>query len=560
MCLATYLAILGAQRSTNAQIPSYSCTAPFAHTHQCDRFATCIDMKLSARSILVLLASLPLLVLGLSTSSAPSTLPDRSPSWSDLTSQILETPTGTKLAHEAHLRSQGLGPPHVDATLRLFESTTAEDDVRVTLYRDSAAWCPYCQKVWICLEEKRIPYKCKTVPLNAYGDKPAWYTRLVDGGTLPAIELDGEVITESLDIIRLLDDTFPEHGSRMLHDADINTTGDESSNVVESLLQLEQELQSAWFSLVFYPVEGDALVKARENFHVTLKKVDDALGSTSGPWFLDTSTSPSIVDIQYISHMERIIASALYWKGIRVRCTGRFPYLDKWLDAFEERPLYIATKSDLYTLVMAMPSQNGPGYSIDEAKDVSSRIFGLDGAWSLPLNYDRMHECILGDEEAHRHEAAYALATKHAAVATFAMRGAGEPGRPSFHAELADPYAEPSEDYSIPVDICLRHITAALLDGTDSAKAADAAEDLAGRAGDGTLREYWDEYTDNDDRVYWWNEITGDITYAAPTKQLDTCLEYFRDRVGVPRDMGAGAAMQLRAHLNWAIDLLNREA
>ena len=37
---------------------------------------------------------------------------------------------------------------------------------------------------------------------------------------------------------------------------------------------------------------------------------------------------------------------------------------------------------------------------------------------------------------------------------------------------------------------------------------------------------------------------------------LASCLAYLRDRVGVPRDMGQAAAMQFRAHLNWAIELL----
>jgi len=386
---------------------------------------------------------------GLSTSAVPN-LTDRAPTWSDLTSRILQTPTGTKLAEEANLRSRGLGPPHVDATLRLFDSTAAtEEDVRVTFYRDAAGWCPYCQKVWVYLEEKRVPYKCRTVPLNAYGDKPAWYTRLVDGGALPAIELDGKVITESLDIIRLLEDQFPDFGPKMVPDDGYETTGEMA---IDSLFRLEKELQSAWFSLVFYPVKDDALVKARDDFLDKLTQVDHALGSTSGPWFLDSSASPSVVDIQYISHMERIIASVLYWKGMEIRGTGQYPNLDKWLDAFEERQSYTATKSDSYTLCMGIPSQNGPGFFIDGARNVSSHISGLNGAWSLPLDYKFFQESIARDEEEHRHEAAYSLATKHAAVTAFAARGAGEPGRPSFHAELADPYAEPNEDYVLPVE------------------------------------------------------------------------------------------------------------
>ncbi len=45
--------------------------------------------------------------------------------------------------------------------------------------RDSAAWCPYCQKVWLQLEEKQIPYAIEKINMRCYGDKPAAYTAKV---------------------------------------------------------------------------------------------------------------------------------------------------------------------------------------------------------------------------------------------------------------------------------------------------------------------------------------------------------------------------------------------
>lgn len=66
-----------------------------------------------------------------------------------------------------------MGRRHIDTALRLFGRP--ESDIRVTLYRDTAGWCPYCQKVWMLFEEKRIPYRTVKINMRSYGDKPAWF-------------------------------------------------------------------------------------------------------------------------------------------------------------------------------------------------------------------------------------------------------------------------------------------------------------------------------------------------------------------------------------------------
>ncbi|MEM9157273.1 MAG: glutathione S-transferase N-terminal domain-containing protein, partial [Cyanobacteria bacterium P01_F01_bin.33] len=87
------------------------------------------------------------------------------------------------------------GPTNAQSCLRLFGQP--ESEIRVTLYRDNHAWCPYCQKVWLWLEEKQVPYRIKKVTMFCYGQKERWYKRLVPSGMLPALELDGRIITES---------------------------------------------------------------------------------------------------------------------------------------------------------------------------------------------------------------------------------------------------------------------------------------------------------------------------------------------------------------------------
>ena len=75
------------------------------------------------------------------------------------------------------------GPTNAQAGLRLFGHP--EDAVRVTLFRDHHAWCPYCQKVWLWLEFRRIPYRIRKVTMFCYGEKERWYKQVVPSGMPP---------------------------------------------------------------------------------------------------------------------------------------------------------------------------------------------------------------------------------------------------------------------------------------------------------------------------------------------------------------------------------------
>ena len=66
------------------------------------------------------------------------------PTWEYLQNLANETTYGQFYHQQLALREKGEGLPHTDAKIRLFGST---EEPRVTLFRDTAAWCPYCQKV-----------------------------------------------------------------------------------------------------------------------------------------------------------------------------------------------------------------------------------------------------------------------------------------------------------------------------------------------------------------------------------------------------------------------------
>lgn len=265
--------------------------------------------------------------------SAPSSLP----SWDQLSALTPPPP------------DRVLGPTNAQATLRLFGQSEAA--VRVTLYRDNHAWCPYCQKVWLWLEERRIPYRVRKVSMVCYGEKERWYRDLVPTGYLPALELDGVLITESDRILEALELAFGPLGPALTDPA------------VLPLRQLERRLFRAWCQWLCYPGRGahDELV-AEDRFDVVASEVADALQRHPGPFFL-ASPPPgggdgfSSADLVFVPFLERINASLTYYKGYQVR--QRHPALQRWFSALEQRSTYRGTQSDFHTHAHDLPPQMG---------------------------------------------------------------------------------------------------------------------------------------------------------------------------------------------------------
>ncbi|MBW4491076.1 MAG: glutathione S-transferase family protein [Trichocoleus desertorum ATA4-8-CV12] len=268
------------------------------------------------------------------------------------------------------------GPTNAQARLRLFGQS--ESEVRVTLYRDNHAWCPYCQKVWLWLEEKQIPYRIEKVTMFCYGEKESWYKRKVPSGMLPAIELDGRMITESDDILIALEQVFGPLGFSM------------KDPTVIPLRRLERMLFSAWCTWLCYPT-GSARQEQnnRDQFKAVVARVEDALSSTPSHYFLDGF---STADVVFTPYVERMNASLYYYKGYSLREEN--PHLANWFAAMESRATYRGTQSDFHTHAHDLPPQMGGCWENGEPQMLQNRAqvdhgpwFGLpDVAYSEPGN------------------------------------------------------------------------------------------------------------------------------------------------------------------------------
>lgn len=255
------------------------------------------------------------------------------------------------------------GVTNAQAQLRLFDRS--ESEVRVTLYRDNHAWCPYCQKVWLWLEEKRIPYRIKKITMFCYGEKEIWYKRKVPSGMLPALELDDRLITESDVILSALESAFQPLGWGM-----------EDARVIP-LRQLERLLFRAWCTWLCYPARSPQQEQRhRERFVGVVEQVEEALSQTSSPYFLDDF---SVVDTIFVPYLERMNASLFYYKGYSLREEN--PRLSAWFDGMESRSTYRGTQSDFHTHAHDLPPQMGGCYSNEEPQTLANQARVDNGPW-----------------------------------------------------------------------------------------------------------------------------------------------------------------------------------
>lgn len=240
-----------------------------------------------------------------------------------------------------------------------------ETDARVTLYRDHHAWCPYCQKVWLWLEEKQVPYRIDKVTMFCYGEKEPWYKRIVPSGMLPALKLDDRLLTESDDILNALEQEFGVLGTSM-----------NDPKAIE-LRRLERLLFRAWCTwLCSRSRSRREEDHNRQQFLAVVAEVEKALSQTSSPYFLEDF---SVVDVLFTPFLERMNASLYYYKGYSLREEN--PRLALWFEGMEKRSTYRGTQSDFHTHVHDLPPQMGGCYANDDPQTEINQKRVDHGPW-----------------------------------------------------------------------------------------------------------------------------------------------------------------------------------
>lgn len=402
-------------------------------------------------------------------------------------------------------------PSWEELSRRLDSGQASEPLPLVTLYRDTNGWCPFCERVWVALRAKGIPYAEQVVSLQ---NKPEWYKALVPTALVPAVLFHGDgdstersIIWESDDILRALDERFDDT-PRLMSDGPEFVAARDMNN----------DLTAAGFAFV-YAARNDTLTEEdraarRVAFEAEIDRLDAAL-TAGGPFRLGSE----------FTGMDAIIVPTLERWRYQLPLTAQLdilagrPGICRWFEAMEAfAPYSERVEGDAYswTATNAMFLRYFGGG--DERPEVAAAIAKSDeAADSLATAFAAQLETA-DSGAGPRREAAAKVVTNHAAVVEDCTR---EDPLSQKHFPRATAAVEG-------VDVVLRHAASVLLSGEDVVEAAQK----------GPLPELPE------------GESRTAAALAARTVAKRLC---------VPRDMGAPSARVLRGVLATLADRLEKE-
>ncbi|XP_039163453.1 protein IN2-1 homolog B-like isoform X1 [Eucalyptus grandis] len=178
------------------------------------------------------------------------------------------------------LNSSAEQPPLFDGTTKLYTCYT----------------CPFAQRVWIARNYKGLQDKIKLVPL-ILEDRPAWYKEKVYSvNKVPALEHNGKIIGESLDLIKYVDSNF--EGPSLFPD------DPEKKKFVEELWSYVDE----FIKIVYTSFKGEGpknVVLLSIIWRVLLAnlRMDHSFSANSVGWTLPTSHLLKDSKSSYLKHL-----------------------------------------------------------------------------------------------------------------------------------------------------------------------------------------------------------------------------------------------------------------
>ena len=210
----------------------------------------------------------------------------------------------------------------------------------------SGWFCPFVQRAWTVLEEKKIPYQY--IEVNPY-HKPQSLLSLNPRGLVPTLQYDNKPLYESTVICEFLEDAYPDHGIKLLPD----------DPYVRARMRIWTDFVGTRIIPAFHRFlqfqpgqQGDKTIEdVRKEFLETLRQFAEAMDD-DGPFFV--GKEPTLVDFVLAPWATRLWVFDHYKEGglgLPDEGEARDQEKDwakwrKWSGAVKERKSIIETTSE----------------------------------------------------------------------------------------------------------------------------------------------------------------------------------------------------------------------
>ncbi|KAI8578646.1 hypothetical protein K450DRAFT_245881 [Umbelopsis ramanniana AG] len=204
---------------------------------------------------------------------------------------------------------------------------------KLTFY--TSVVCPYAQRAAIALNEVGAEYEKVEIDLQ---NKPAWYKDVNPETKVPALTVDDYNIAESLVLVELVNDLFPE--KKLLPD----------NALKRAQIRFFVEYWSSKISPQQWKIIGNLEDKegrqtAYNDINAALVRINELLleQSQEGPYFLGKEYSIADVNVAPFAYRLKVLVSHFFKDEIELIDFAKYPRVKEFLAGITERDSFKAT-------------------------------------------------------------------------------------------------------------------------------------------------------------------------------------------------------------------------
>ncbi|KAL9548454.1 hypothetical protein MBANPS3_005667 [Mucor bainieri] len=198
---------------------------------------------------------------------------------------------------------------------------------KITFY--NAIVCPYAQRAAIALKEVGAEYETVLIDLQ---NKPDWYKDVNPELKVPALNVEGQNLAESLVIIEYLADRFPE--AKLLPKEPLKR-----ANIRFAIEYFSSKVSTEFYKYVFNQSAENARENFETNVNAALIRFNELLlqQSKTGPYFLGEEYSLADVAIApFVLRIHALLEHIL--DGYKFEAVQNNPRLHEFITGALQRP------------------------------------------------------------------------------------------------------------------------------------------------------------------------------------------------------------------------------